>query len=304
MQRASGEPSVREVRTDAIVIAPMAADRAEPREIETLLIEKLAAARAGRRLRVPNPGEVLNMLAFCLGLGLLVAVASCADASTGADDGDSATAVNDPIEPANRAVFDANQLVDQTLFKPVARAYADDLPDLVRAGLHNFFGNLHAPAVAANHALQGDFGLAGETVVRFLANSTVGGIGFVDVASGWGLPRRDADFGETLGVWGLDGGPFLELPLLGPSNLRDALGTGIDIVMDPFTWVSGSAATDFSYARLGTEALDKRADLLPVTDDVDRNALDPYAHYRSLYQQSRAAVVGKAKAKLAPADTE
>lgn len=292
------EPSLRDVLADPIVKSVMSADGVDPIQLSVSLRTK-AQSLFGRRgvldrLRDRSMfHDVLSAIAFFVGVAMLFLAAGCASDNKAAQGSPDQVIADDPIEPVNRTIFGANEFVDRTVLKPVARAYSDDVPTGVQQGLHNFFGNLKEPVVGANHLLQGNADEAGASVARFAVNSTVGGGGIFDVAAHWGVPAHEADFGQTLGVWGLQPGAYIELPLLGPSNVRDTAGFAVDLVMDPFTWANGTAVTDFVYARAGAQVIMRRAELLPVTDDVDKNALDPYAQYRSYYTQRRAALVEK-----------
>ena len=132
---------------------------------------------------------------------------------------------NDPFEDTNRAIFDFNQMVDRHVLVPVAEAYRTVLPEPVRDSLRDFLRNLRAPLIFANNALQGDFEHAGQTFARFTLNSTLGVGGLIDVAGRWGqLPYHEQDLGVTFGVWGIPEGPYLVVPVLGPSDPRDLVG--------------------------------------------------------------------------------
>ena len=133
---------------------------------------------------------------------------------------------HDPFEDTNRKIFDFNQVVDRHVLAPVAKAYRSSLPEPVRNSLRDFLNNLQAPLIFANDTLQGDFGRAKDTVVRFVLNSTLGMAGLVDVAGRWGIPYHEQDLGMTLGVWGIPEGPYIVVPILGPSDLRDLGGLG------------------------------------------------------------------------------
>src|SRR4051794_19002009 len=174
---------------------------------------------ADRRLR-------RSMLAVALA-GL---VAGCAGGNTdsAAIPGDS-----DPAEPVNRVVFDANMAVDRTVVKPVAEAYRDNLSEGVRQGIQNAAGNLNEPFVAANDVLQGNFTRAWTSAQRFAVNTTAGVGGVVDRAKDMGLPSHSTDIGQTLAVWGVGEGPYVQLPGLGPSNVRDAVGTAAGFALNP-----------------------------------------------------------------------
>jgi phospholipid-binding lipoprotein MlaA len=133
--------------------------------------------------------------------------------------------------------------------------------------------------------------------MRLVVNSTVGVAGIFDVATGWGWPAHPSDAGMTLALWGTPEGPFLYLPVLGPSNPRDAIGFGIDIVMDPLTWIGqGEVVTDLEYGRFGLSARDARERVLDDLDRIKAQALDPYATIRSLARQHRQSEIDDARA--------
>ena len=134
--------------------------------------------------------------------------------------------------------------------------------------------------------------------MRLLINTTVGAAGVFDVATGWGFPDHDTDAGLTLAVWGIPDGPFLFLPVLGPSNPRDGIGYGANTAFDPFTWVSFGGSATLGWVKFGVSAVDSRARVLSETDSIEKTALDPYATYRTLYQQHRAGEVEQARSDL------
>ena len=197
---------------------------------------------------------------------------------------------NDPLELANRVFYKINNGIDTAILKPAAKAYRYVVPEPVRKGVHNVLTNLSTPARLANDTLQGKPRRAGDTAMRFLINSTVGVLGVFDVAKSAGYPPHDTDFGLTLANWGVPEGPFLFLPILGPSSPREAAGFGVDIALDPFTY-AGSGVNAVRYAgwsRTGATALDERERVLDILDQIQKTALDPYATFRSLYRQNRA----------------
>ena len=198
---------------------------------------------------------------------------------------------NDPLEPTNRKLFAVNEAVDRNVLHPVASGYKDVAPADVRTHVHNVLSNLGNPAQFANDVLQGKPRKAGNTFMRLVLNTTVGVGGVFDVATGLGFPDHDTDFGLTLAIWGVPNGPYLFLPLLGPSSPRDGIGYGINTTLDPFTWLSFGGSATLGYARFGVGAVDSRARLLDDTDAITKTALDPYASYRSLYQQHRVGAV-------------
>ena len=201
-------------------------------------------------------------------------------------------ATNDPLEPTNRVIYGVNNTLDNAILRPAAVAYRDVLPETVRTHTHDFLTNLSNPVTLADDMLQGKPRRAGDTLMRLLINTTVGVGGIFDVADGWGYPQHDTDFGVTLALWGLPDGPYLFLPLLGPSDPRDATGFGADIALDPFTWIGrGTTVTALYWSRFGVSALDARAAHLDDIDQIKKTALDPYATFRSLYRQHRAAQI-------------
>jgi len=235
---------------------------------------------------------VLGFLLGCCG--------GCAGRSDGAPAATDTDTVNDPGEPVNRAIFKANLAADHAVVRPVAQAYVDHVPQPVRQGVANVVQNLKEPAIAVNDLLQGHVAQAWQSVRRLAVNTTVGAGGIVDVAKKWGLPPHSADFGQTLAVWGVGEGPFVELPLLGPSNPRDALGTAVDLALNPLTFVGGAPATYASAAATGANMVDSRAQHLKDLDELERNSLDYYAELRSVYRQHRDAEIAAAKASEKP----
>lgn len=203
---------------------------------------------------------------------------------------------NDPAEPTNRVIFAGNKFVDDHALQPVARGYQDYVPNRVQNGIHNFVGNLGEPSIAVNDALQGNFGRAWNTTQRFAINTTAGGAGLFDVATGWHRPGHQADFGQTLGVWGVDPGPSVQLPLFGPSNVRDSVGKVAGLVTNPATFLTGGAAAIVIPASSGLGLVDARANTLEATSSHEHNSLDYYATLRSVAAQRRAAFVTEGKA--------
>jgi phospholipid-binding lipoprotein MlaA len=198
---------------------------------------------------------------------------------------------NDPLEPTNRVFYAINNGLDTVLLRPAALAYRAVVPGPVRDGVHNVLSNIGSPVQLANDILEGKPRRAGDTTMRFLINTTVGVFGIFDVATKWGYPQHDADFGMTLALWGVPEGPFLFLPVLGPSDPRDAAGFGADIALDPFTWVgtgpNKTGWTAFKWSRQALNAIDARERFLDQIDQIKKTALDPYATFRSLYRQHR-----------------
>lgn len=191
---------------------------------------------------------------------------------------------NDPFEPTNRAIFEFNQALDRALIKPAAQGYRAAIPEWGRNRIDDFLDNMNAPVIFLNDVLQGEFGRAVETVGRFVMNSTFGVLGIMDVAEHAGIKPHSEDFGQTLAVWGVPEGPYVMLPLLGPTNPRDGIGMGVDSVADPIGWY---APTWADITRTVVSGIGTREEYLDVLDEVERSSLDYYASIRSMYRQNR-----------------
>jgi phospholipid-binding lipoprotein MlaA len=212
--------------------------------------------------------------------------ASATASSTDLDDN------GDPWEDTNRAIFGFNQAIDRTVLVPVSNAYRAALPNTVRDMLHDFLQNLNSPIIFANDLLQGQPGLAGETAGRALLNTTIGFGGFIDVASKWGIPYHSNDLGITFATWGVGSGPYLMLPILGPSNPRDLVGDIGDSFGDPGNIVASQHHRVWaSFVRGGVSGIDERSRNIESLAEIERTSLDYYATIRSLARQRRAAQI-------------
>lgn len=195
---------------------------------------------------------------------------------------------NDSIESTNRAIFAFNRALDRTVIKPVAQAYADYVPMFGRQGLRNLLNNMRSPVIFANDVMQLKPRRAFETASRAVLNTLLGVGGLFDVASTGGLEFHDEDFGQTLAVWGVPEGPFLMLPVFGPSNPRDTVGLIADGFLDPLSYLASNNDVEYALAVRGVaDGVDKRAEVLDVLDEIERTSLDFYATIRSLYRQRR-----------------
>lgn len=201
----------------------------------------------------------------------------------------------DPFEPVNRAVFEFNDNADKFVFKPVAEGYRAVLPEVVRTGVRNFFSNLRDPWIALNQLMQGKVELALSDSWRFIVNSSFGLGGLMDVATDMRLPKHNEDFGQTLGVWGLDTGPYIVIPIWGPSNVRD----GVGLVADAYTylpwwipeWLDWSHRVAWQNSLTAVDFVNIRANLLDTTDILEQAALDRYAFVRDAFFQRRRSLV-------------
>jgi phospholipid-binding lipoprotein MlaA len=196
--------------------------------------------------------------------------------------------INDPGEPANRAVFKVNKALDSALLRPAAIAYKDYTPGIFQTTINNVLNNLRAPVIFFNDILQGEIQRAGTTFFRFIVNSTIGFLGLADPATEMGLVRHNEDFGQTLAVWGVPEGPYLMLPIFGPSNPRDAVGLVVDFLIDPLNiWAANTNREWVPLSRAGVRAVDTRARNFDALEDLENTSLDFYAAIRSLYRQRR-----------------
>jgi len=220
-----------------------------------------------------HPDRLLRPLSLALALGL----GGCATSSEFPDP-------RDPLEGFNRAMYSFNEKVDQHIAKPLAEGYREIAPEPLDRGISNFFGNLEDVGSAVNNLLQFKLQRTVSDVGRVLVNSTIGLAGLLDVASGMDMPKYGEDFGQTLGYWGVGDGPYLVLPLLGPSCGRDLAGLAGDWFTDPMNQVSPDG---WQYGGKGLRAIDKRADLLGASNVLQEAALDPYEFLKDAYLQKR-----------------
>ncbi|MBC8494427.1 MAG: VacJ family lipoprotein [bacterium] len=190
----------------------------------------------------------------------------------------------DPFEETNRVVYEFNETIDDNLLEPVSRAYKDHMPDFLQNRVRHFFGNLRDVSTLANQILQFKIEQGAITLSRVLVNSTIGLYGLFDVATDMSLTTENEDFGQTLAVWGVDSGPFIMLPLMGPSTLRDGAGMYVDMTSDANLVNELDDVGALSASAMNV--IDKRVELLPITDLLD-NSDDPYITMRSSYLQKR-----------------
>lgn len=198
--------------------------------------------------------------------------------------------INDPLEPWNRSMHQLDQGLDTVIFNPTIAVYQAIIPEPGRRGVTNALRNFRAPITFANDIFQGEGSRAGTTLSRFLINSTVGVLGLFDVAARMGLPYHSEDFGQTFAVWGMGEGPYLYVPILGPSGGRDLTGYAIDnFGIDAMAWI-GRADNPFWWqvAYFGALATDAKSNAKPVLEELEESSVDYYAALRSAYRQNRA----------------
>src|SRR3569623_104518 len=195
----------------------------------------------------------------------------------------------DPLENFNRAMFSFNDAIDQNALKPAASAYSETLPSFVQAGVGNFFGNIGDIWTAVNNLLQGKAADGLSDAMRVVINSTFGLLGLIDIGSDVGLQKHKQDFGATLGVWGVGSGPYVVLPFLGPTTMRDTAALPVDYSGD--LW---HTTTPVSVRNTGSvlRVVDKRAALLDASGLLEDAALDRYEFVRDAYLQRRASQIG------------
>ncbi len=206
-------------------------------------------------------------------------------------------APNDALEPLNRVTFALNDGIDMVLVNPLVTLWNGVMPSFVRTGVSNFFNNLDDVYVGVNHVLQGNGSAAGADFERVAVNTTVGLGGLFDVGAKMGLHKVDGDFGQTLGAWGLPTGPYLILPLLGPSTLRETAGRSVRVMTDPRSYMDSVP----SYSLMGIEYLQTRADTKANEGLIAASSLDRYVFVRNLYLQKRALLVKSARDKTSSA---
>jgi len=272
----------------------------------TASVDPTARARPSGRLRALGAAAVLAVLLAaegCAGLGdgsgpagadaaagigaagaVSAGSATRGDADYGDADSDRARiAAIDPFEPLNRGIAGFNDTLDRWMFRPVAVFYDRYTPEVFQMIARNVLSNLLDPYIALNNFLQGKPGAGFNDLGRFAFNSTFGFFGFADPASDAGMPKHREDFGQTLGVWGVETGPYLVLPIFGPSNLRDGFGFGVDAYA---ALINRFDSVPFRNSVAGLQFVDVRAQLLPADRMLD-DALDRYTLMRDTYLQRR-----------------
>lgn len=197
----------------------------------------------------------------------------------------------DPYEDFNRQMFAFNEGLDKAVIEPVAYSYRAVTNEPVREGVGNFTHNLGEPLTFVNHVLQGKLPDAGATFGRFVLNTTIGIAGVFDPASSLGLAKTDEDFGQTLGVWGVQSGPFLVLPVLGPTTPRDIIGRGGDAALNPLNYPEFENDDSIRVGIAALGGINAREGAIEAVDEL-RNQIDPYTTLRRLYGRTRAADIG------------
>jgi phospholipid-binding lipoprotein MlaA len=250
---------------------------------------------------IPGNLPCLRACLSALAAGFLVrqqtsvaAIILCICFSSGCASGPDKSAPPNPADPwakTNRAIYNFNSDLDRAVVKDVSDAYTKHVSQSGRSAIGNFFDNLAYLNVILNDHLQGRFAQGWRDTGRMAINTTVGFFGLADPATEWGLPRQKNDFGITLGKWGCSSGPYVTLPLLGPSTVRDVPGLVVSRVTNPMFWLD--APLEVSIPMDVTSYIDQRAALQPQMDLRDRAAIDPYTFTRDVYLRRRSAAIGE-----------
>ncbi|MFW8594152.1 VacJ family lipoprotein [Cribrihabitans neustonicus] len=219
--------------------------------------------------------------------GALILAGLTAGCATQSPESRSAGEVHDPYEPANRAVHGFNRGVDRFAFRPASKSYVAIVPAPMVTAFSDFAENLSMPGQMVNAVLQGDLKTAGNALSRFLMNTTLGLAGLGDPATEFGIPEVDTDFGETLHVWGVAEGPYVELPLFGPSTGRDAVGLAVDFFTNPLTYARHNPADDINAYAQVVRRMGDRGRYSDTIDSILYESADSYAQSRLIYLQNR-----------------
>jgi phospholipid-binding lipoprotein MlaA len=220
------------------------------------------------------------------------------------DDDDDVLDEPDPLEPVNRVTFAFNRVIDGLILKPFAALYEDVVNDTAKEAVRNVVSNAFEPVGVVNHSLQGEGERAGKTVARFVINTTVGFFGLMDAADGMGLPKATTSMNETFATWGIGTGPYIVLPVLGPSSLRDTVGKVGDYYSNPFYYITRNKHRAHNRHRqqwllleaiYGLDALERRRQVLGPLRDLERMSSDFYVGMRSVFFQKQAALEKKVK---------
>ncbi len=216
---------------------------------------------------------------FALGIAAMGLLLLNGCASTGGE-----TDPHDPYESFNRTMFSFNKGLDEAIMGPISQAYAEVTPGPARTAIYNVFENLSYLTTVVNQILQGKVERGFEDAGRFLFNTTFGLGGMIDFSTGVGLERHDEDFGQTLAVWGMSQGAYLELPLIGPTTMRDLPGIPADAATDILTWTGNDT---WDYILGGVKTVEERAGLESAIKLRDKSSLDPYVFQREAFLQKR-----------------
>ncbi len=235
---------------------------------------------------------------------LTLAVGACAPVPKDPHQLAAYKARNDPLEPLNRKIFKVNMAIERGVMRPMGKAYKRSVPSFIRDRIRDFSNNFESPVTFINDILQGKTGRAAETATRFIVNSTAGIGGLFDVAGQYGLKRHTEDFGQTLAVWGVPSGPYLVLPIMGPSSVRHTAGRVVDSFSNPLSYATpdGIVSRLIFGGRGVVSAFDQYSRNITIIENTEKNSVDFYSAVRSLYRQNRKSEIkdGKIKTKDIP----
>lgn len=215
------------------------------------------------------------------------ALAHAQDAMSAPEQIQESSSIPDPWEGFNRNMYAVNDAADHAVLEPVARGYRAVTPRFVRTGVNNFLHNLGSPVTFVNDLLQGQLRRAGVTAARLGINTTLGVFGLLDPAADFGFESHDEDFGQTLAVWGVGSGPYVFMPLLGPTSVRDGAGRVVDLAFDPLNWARFNHDNETRVTRAVVSGVAAREELLDPIDSIRATSIDPYATIRATYQLAR-----------------
>ncbi len=216
---------------------------------------------------------------------IMVGLGGCASA------GNNSEQTDDPYESFNRKMFAFNDSLDKAVLEPTAKGYRAVTTKDMREGISNALANLKEPVTFANDVLQGDLEGATNTVGRFTINSTLGVVGLVDVAGSFGIERKKEDFGQTLGKWGAESGPYLVLPVIGSTSPRGLLGSAVDSVFQPLNYAQFSGDTELAVTRRVLGVVSVRETLIETVEELREQQADPYTAVRRVYVQTRESAI-------------
>ena len=201
---------------------------------------------------------------------------------------------NDPLEPLNRTIFKFNDALDQGILRPTAITYKNSVPDPIRSGVSNVLKWLQGPTIITNDIMQGDLKQAQSDSMRFFMNTT--SFGLIDAAADFDMKYRKEDFGQTLGLYGIPAGPYIVLPFLGPSSVRDAVGRIVDHFLNPFSHIGSlNARLPYTASKNIISAVNFRSENFDQIDDLRSSSLDAYAKVRTIYRQQRQAAINNGR---------
>lgn len=220
-----------------------------------------------------------------------LALAGCSSTKNGGLDVSAGEHNEGALETYNRAMFSFNNKVDKFVIRPVAKGYKAVTPELMRRGVSNFFSNIDEPVSAVNHILQGELSASGYDMGRFVINTTLGVVGLFDVASKWGMDARKTGFDETLATWCVSDGPFIILPIMGPSTPRATAGFLVDGYTSPMFWIANESGDNdawaYYYGAASLKYLNLMAENLTFLESLEEGSVDYYEAMKSAYMQNR-----------------